>query len=95
MQGLAEYVVSTHGSKDFFAAHMGHGLPDEQTASMENILSILRGATIDFAELSESPVPSRCLIHSLTVKNGDRKLKLHIGISVLGPTVFKVSWEDK
>lgn len=94
-QGLTEYVVSTHRSKDFFAAHMGHGLPDEQEASVDNITFLLRGATIESAELSEAPVPNRCLVHTLTIKNGERRLKLHIGISVLGPTIFKVSSEDK
>jgi hypothetical protein len=94
-QGLTEYVISSHRSKDFFTAHMGHGLPDEQTASMENILFLLKGATVEDAELSEAPVPSRCIINTLTIKNGERRLTLHIGISVLGPTVFKVSIEDK
>ncbi len=73
---------------ELWQATMGSGLPEERNCGPRDVKKLMVGATILGIQLGDSPVPTRSLIHSITLDNGKT---LHLAPSTKGATVFKIT----
>lgn len=75
-------------ARDLYAACLGMGLPHERKCGPKNLRKMLVGAKIADVHLEVAPDPSRSIIHSLTLDNGQ---VVHLAMSSKGATIFKVT----